>query len=203
MSIIQHVDELEAIYGFPGETATVKVTPELTPEYLAFVNASRFMAFATCGPEGLDCSPRGDRDSVVRVADPKTVLIPDRKGNNRIDSLRNVVRDPRVALLFFLPGCVTTLRINGKAVVSIEKALLESLAVDGQLPRSVVVVSIDEVYFQCGRAIVRSDLWNPERFLDPQALPTPGEILAKLSCERVGGETYDKEWPTRARNSLW
>lgn len=203
MSIIQSVEQLEAIYGLPGETSTVKVTSELTPEYLAFVNASPFMALATCGPEGLDCSPRGDRDSVVRVADSRTVYIPDRRGNNRIDSLRNVVRDPRVALLFFLPGCVTTLRINGRAVVSVDEQLLESLAVENQKPRSVIVVAINEVYFQCGRAIVRSDLWNPERFLDPQTLPTPGEILAKLSNERVGGESYDKEWPTRARCSLW
>ena len=203
MSNIENVEQLEAIYGFPGETSTVKVTSCLTSDYRAFVEASPFLALATSGPEGLDCSPRGDRHGVVRVVDDKTIHLPDRRGNNRIDSLRNIVRDPRVALLFFLPGFGNTLRINGAASVSIDMQLLDSFAIDDKPPRSVVVVDIHEVYFQCARAIVRSDLWNPERFIEAGSLPTAGQILANLSNNRVGGESYDREWPDRARKTLW
>lgn len=200
---IGSIDQLEAIYGLPGETSTVKVTDSLIPEYRAFVEASPFVALATCGPEGLDCSPRGDRERVLEIANETTLHLPDRRGNNRVDSLRNIVRDPRVAVLFFLPGSVTTLRVNGEAHVSIDPQLLDAYSVDGKQPRTVTIIQINEVYFQCGRAIVRSELWNPDRFVDPESLPTPGTILAKLSDDRVGGEPYDEEWPERARKSLW
>lgn len=203
MTIVQSIEQLEAIYGTPAESSTLKVTNALTPEYRRLVEASPFLALATCGPEGIDCSPRGELGELVRIVDDKTLQLPDRSGNNRVDSLRNIVRDPRIALLFFLPGCVTTLRINGRARVSIDGALLEQFAVNGKSPRSVVVIGIEEVYFQCGRAILRSELWNSERFLSPESLPSAGEILASLSENRVGGESYDREWPTRARNSLW
>ena len=203
MSIIDSIQELESIYGSPGETSTVKVTSSLTPEYRAMVEASPFVALATSGPEGLDCSPRGDRQRVVEIADDATLHLPDRRGNNRVDSLRNIVRDPRVALLFLLPGSVSTLRVNGEAHLSVDPQLLDSYSVEGKQPRSVIVVQIQEVYFQCGRAIVRSELWNPDRFIDPESLPTAGEILAKLSDDRVGGEPYDNEWPERARKTLW
>lgn len=203
MTTISTVAELEALYGSPGETSTAKETDRLTPHYRALVAASPFLALATCGPEGLDCSPRGDRRAVARVIDDRTIAIPDRRGNNRIDTLRNIVRDPRVALLFLIPGSGTTLRINGRAIVSREPELLESFAVEEKAPRTVIVVTIDAVYFQCARAIVRSDLWNPARQVDPATLPTPGMILADMSDRRVGGEAYDREWPERAAASLW
>ena len=203
MAMIENIEQLESIYGLPGESSTVKVTASLTPEYREFVEASSFLALATCGPEGLDCSPRGDRRGVLEIVNDLTLHMPDRRGNNRVDSLRNIVRDPQVALLFFLPGCVTTLRINGKAQICIDPKLLESFSVEGSEPRSVIVIEIEEVYFQCGRAIVRSELWNPDHFIDPDTLPTAGEILARLSDNRVGGESYDKEWPSRARKTLW
>lgn len=203
MTTISTVAELEALYGSPGETSTAKETDRLTPHYRALVAASPFLALATCGPEGLDCSPRGDRRAVARVIDDRTIAIPDRRGNNRIDTLRNIVRDPRVALLFLIPGSGTTLRINGRAIVSREPELLESFAVEEKAPRTVIVVTIDAVYFQCARAIVRSDLWNPARQVDPATLPTPGMILADMSDRRVGGEVYDREWPERAAASLW
>ena len=190
MSDIENVEQLEAIYGFPGETSTIKVTSSLTSDYRAFVAASPFLALATSGPEGLDCSPRGDLHEVVRIVDDTTLHLPDRRGNNRIDSLRNIVRDPRVALLFLLPGSGNTLRINGAASVSIDEQLLESFSIEGKRPRSVVVIRIHEVYFQCARAIVRSDLWNPDRFIDTGSVPTAGQILANLSDNRVGGESY-------------
>ncbi len=203
MSIIATIEQLEAIYTQPNEASTAKVADRVTPQYRRLIEKSPFAALATCGPEGLDCSPRGDLAGFVRVHDDKTLMMPDRRGNNRIDSLRNIVRDPRVALLFLIPGSGSTLRVNGRAQVSAEKDLLASFAMDGKMPRTVIVMRVEEIYFQCARAIVRSELWNPDRRVDPRDLPTPGQILADMSGNRVGGETYDREWPERARQSLW
>ena len=194
---------MEAIYGFPGETSTAKVADRVTPSYRALIERSPFAVLATCGPEGLDCSPRGDVAGFVRIHDEKTLMMPDRHGNNRIDSLRNIVRDPRIALLFLIPGSGNTLRLNGRAFVSVDFELLSSFEMDGKAPRSVIVITIEEVYFQCARAILRSDLWNPDNRVDPKSLPTPGRILAEMSDDRIGGEDYDRAWPERARRSLW
>jgi len=203
MSTIDTVEQLEAIYGTPVETSLAKEIDHITPQYRALIEASPFVALATAGPEGLDCSPRGDMAGFVRIHDENTVMIPDRRGNNRVDSLRNIVRDPRVALLFLLPGSGSTLRINGRAHLSAEPDLLESFAVGGKAPRSVVVIEVETIYFQCARAIIRSELWNPDRFIDPATLPTPGQILATLSENRLGGEAYDNSWADRAKDSMW
>jgi PPOX class probable FMN-dependent enzyme len=203
MSIIATVDELEAIYGHPNDASTVKVTDRVTPPYRILIEKSPFAALATAGPEGLDCSPRGDLPGFVRIHDEKTLMMPDRRGNNRIDSLRNIVRDPRVALLFLIPGSGSTLRVNGNALVSRDADLLASFKMDGKAPRSVIVMTVEEIYFQCARAIVRADLWNPDKRVDPKTLPTPGQILAAMSDNSVGGEDYDREWPERARQTMW
>lgn len=202
-SILTSVAELEAIYGRPGETSTVKEVARITPHYRAYIEASPYAALATSGPEGLDCSPRGDKPGFVRIHDDRTLMLPDRRGNNRIDSLRNIVRDPKVALLFMIPGVGNTLRVNGRAHLSIAADLLQSFAVEEKAPRSVTVIEVDAVYFQCARALVRSELWNPQRHIDPKSLPSAGQILAALSGERVGGETYDREWPGRAAATMW
>ena len=201
--LVATVEQLEAIYGRPIEAATVKEVDRLTPHYRAYIEAAPFAALATTGPEGLDCSPRGDKPGFVRIVDDKTLMLPDRRGNNRIDSLRNVVRDPRIALLFLIPGVGNTLRVNGRAQLSIEPELLASFAVEDKPPRSVMVITIDAVYFQCARALVRSGLWDPARHVDPKSLPSAGQILAALSDQRVGGETYDREWPGRAAKTMW
>jgi PPOX class probable FMN-dependent enzyme len=203
MTIIATIDQLEAIYGQPNEASTVKVADRITPQYRVLIDKSPFAALASCGPEGLDCSPRGDLPGFVRVHDEKTLMMPDRRGNNRVDSLRNIVRDPRIALLFLIPGSGSTLRVNGRARVSADADLLASFKVDGKAPRTVIVMTVDEIYFQCARAIVRSDLWNPDRRVDPKSLPTPGQILAEMSESRVGGEDYDRAWPERARQTMW
>lgn len=207
MQPIATVAELEAIYGATHDASTVKEAPYLTPHYRALIEASPFVLLATAGPEGLDCSPRGDAHGIVRIHDEKTLMLPDWRGNNRVDSLRNIVRDPRVALLFLIPGLGNTLRVNGKAIVTADEALCRSFAVGragGELlPRSVMVMTIDTVFFQCARAIVRADLWNPQKHVDPKALPTAGQILAAMSNNSVGGETYDRDWPERAKNTLW
>ena len=203
MTLITTIEQLEALYGQPGESSTVKEADRLTPQYRALMEASPFVALATAGPEGLDCSPRGDAGQAVRIVDDRTVMMPDRRGNNRCDSLRNIVRDERVALLFLIPGSGTTLRLNGTAHLSVDPDLLASFAVKGQAPRSVIVITIQRVYFQCARAIVRSELWNPDRHVDPASLPTPGDILAAMSEARVGGRAYDEEWPERAAKTMW
>jgi PPOX class probable FMN-dependent enzyme len=203
VSIVQTVEELEAIYGQTNDASTVKVADRVTPLYRILIEKSPFAALATSGPEGLDCSPRGDLPGFVRIHDEKTLLMPDRRGNNRIDSLRNIVRDPRVALLFLIPGSGNTLRINGRAQISTDADLRASFAVGEKAPRSVIVMTVDEMYFQCARAIVRADLWNPDKRVDPKTLPTPGQILAEMSNNKVGGEDYDRAWPERARQTMW
>jgi len=200
---ITTLEQLDALYGQPGQASLVKVVDRVTPEYRAFIDAAPFCALATAGPEGLDCSPKGDVSGFVRVADEGTLMMPDRRGNNRIDSLRNIVRDPRVALMFLVPGNGNAIRVNGRGHISVEPDLLASFAIEGKVPRSVIVVEIEALYFQCARAIVRSDLWNPESHVDPTSLPTPGRILAAMTDDRVGGDTYDAEWSNRAKETLW
>lgn len=202
MTIITSVEELKAIYDGVSEASLAKVTRVLTPEYRQMIEASPFVALATVGPEGLDCSPRGDLGGAVRIQDEATLLLPDWRGNNRIDSLLNIVRDPRVALMFLVPGSDMAMRINGRAVVSVEPALLESFEMDGRHPRSVTVITINEVYFQCARALMRADLWNPEHFVDPKSLPTPGTLLKAAKAD-FDKETYDREWPERAARTMW
>ena len=202
-AVIRTVEQLEALYGHPGETSLVKELDHIIPEYAAFIEASPFAALATSGPEGLDCSPRGDLPGFVRMDNPRKLLMPDRRGNNRADSLKNIIRDPRVALFFLVPGSGTTLRVNGRAHISIDAALRASFTVEGKPARSVIVIDVDAVYFQCARAIRRSDLWNPERHVDPKSLPTAAKILEVTSRKSFDGEVYDREWPERAKASMW
>ncbi len=202
MTIIRTIEDLRHIYADVTEASVAKVTSMLTPEYRSMIEASPFMALATVGPEGLDCSPRGDTGSCVRVQDPKTLLLPDWRGNNRVDSLMNIIRDPRVALMFLIPGSNTAMRVNGSAVVSVEPSLLESFETDGHHPRSVIVITIGEIYFQCARAIMRAQLWNPERFVDPATLPSAGAML-KVAKTGFDQATYDREWAGRAAATMW
>lgn len=200
---VESVEALEAIYGEPGTASLVKEVDHIIAPYAAFIEASPFVALATSGPEGLDCSPRGDEPGFVRVHDERSLLMPDRRGNNRIDSLRNIVRDGRVALLFLVPGSGTTLRVNGRARLSVDRALCGSFAVGGKAPRSVVVVHVETVYFQCARAIQRSRLWDAASQAAASGLPTPGEILGALTSGEIDGAKYDREWPERAAATMW
>ena len=202
MTYVTDIADLEAAYGTPGETSLVKVADRLTPEYRAWNEASSFCALASSGPEGLDCSPRGDDGPVVSVLDDTTLAMPDRRGNNRIDSLRNIVRDPHVALMFLYPGSGTVMRVNGKARVSLDAGVLEQFATHGKPPRSVILVKIDEAYFQCARAVIRGKLWTGG-IADPSALPTPGAILQSMSQGGIDGGEYDADWPGRAAKTMW
>lgn len=200
---IETMEALEALYGTPNLASTAKVADRITPHYARLIEASPFLVLATAGPEGLDASPRGDAHGLVRIADDRTLLLPDRRGNNRVDSLRNILRDPRVGLLFLIPGSGTTLRVNGRAHLSIDPELLDSFAVEGAAPRSVVVIAVEELFFQCARAVVRAALWDQARHLPPGSLPTPGQILAEMSNNETGGEAYDREWSARAAKTMW
>lgn len=194
---------LDALYGPVGEASRVKVADRITPEYRPYVEHAPFLVLASSGPDGLDCSPRGDGPGFVRLADERTLHLPDRRGNNRVDSLRNIIRDPRVGLLFFVPGIGETLRVNGRAAISAAPDLLESFAVDGRAPRTVLVIAVESVFFQCSRAVVRSGLWDPARHLQRGALPTPGTILAAQSRDRIDGTAYDAELPGRIKATLY
>lgn len=202
MHTITTLADLEALYGDANEASIAKETDRLVPAYRTFVEAAPFAVLATAGPEGLDCSPRGDRSDFIRVVDDRTLVLPDRRGNNRIDSLRNVVRDPRVALLFMIPGIGETLRVNGRARISADPALLDSFAVDGKRPRTALVIAVETVFFQCSRAIVRSDLWNPDSRRDRATVPSPGRMLAALT-DRIDGDAYDEALPERVRTTLY
>ena len=201
--LIRDEAALTALYGEPSAGAIAKEIDYIHPNYRKMIEASPFLVLATCGPGGLDCSPRGDPAGFVHVVDEKTVLIPDRRGNNRADSLRNIINDPRVALLFLIPGVGETLRINGRATISTAPDLLARFPFRGTLPRSVIVVEADTVYFQCPKALVRSELWNPEKQIDRKSLPSSGTILAEITAGRVGGEQYDREYPERLRTTLY
>lgn len=206
--IIKSVEELKAVYNQePSEASIVKESDHVTDEYRRLIEASTFLALASVGSDEIDCSPRGDNPGFVRIHDEKTLMIPDRRGNNRVDTLLNIVNDPRVSLMFLIPGSGTVLRVNGRAVLSIEPELLESFAEKGKPPRSVMVVTIDVMYFQCARAVMRAKLWDSAMHADEKSLPSAGEILASQTKDRgddaVDGEAYDKEWPGRAEKSMW
>ena len=204
MSNITTIAELEKIYNIkPVLASTAKEIDHIAPAYQNLIELSPFVALATIGPEGLDCSPRGDLAGFVKVLDPKTLAIPDRRGNNRIDSLRNIIADPRVALLFLIPGSGTTFRVNGTATLTTDPDLCQSFAVEGQLPRSVIIVNVETAYFQCARAILRSKLWDPSTHVPKEAVPTPGDILEALTKGEIDGETYTRTWPERAKSTLW
>jgi uncharacterized protein len=201
--LVTSIEALEAIYGAPSGGAVVKEIDHINAHYRALIEAAPFCAMATSGPGGLDCTPRGDPPGFVRVQDEKTLFIPDRRGNNRIDSLRNLIADPRISLLFLIPGCGETLRVNGRAVISIERGLCESFIFAGKVPRSVIVVTVDRVYFQCAKAIVRSRLWDPSAQIDRSTLPTPGTILAAISNGAIGGPEHDRTAPERMRATIY
>jgi len=200
---ISTVKELEAIYGEPVKQALVKEIDHISDHYRAFIERSPFMVLSSVAKEGLDCSPRGDPPGFVRVIDEKTVIIPDRRGNNRIDTLRNIVRDPRVSLLFLVPGVGETLRINGRARISVDPDLCVSFDMNGKTPRSVIIVTADRVYFQCQKALARSRLWDPDMHIERKELPTAGDILQALNTDEFDGNTYDKNYPERLKNTIY
>ena len=200
---ITDVAELERLYGAPSGAAVEKEIDYIHPHYRRMIAASPFVVLATGGPDGLDTSPRGDAAGFVIVEDEKTLLIPDRRGNNRIDSLRNIIANPHVALLFLIPGVGETLRVNGRAMISTAPALLERFSVGGKLPRSVIVVKVDTVFFQCSRAVFRAKLWDPAQQIERSSLPSLGTMVDDISQSRIKAADYDRGLYERLRSSLY
>jgi uncharacterized protein len=194
--------ELEALYGQPAGAAVIKEIDHISDHYRRFIEASPFVVLATSGPEGLDCTPRGDPAGFVRVVDSRTVMLPDRRGNNRIDSLRNIVRDPRVALLFLIPGVGRTLRINGRAAISIDAELCSSFTMEAKIPRSVIVITAERVYTQCPKALVRSRLWDARLHVAESSLPSSGTIMKALQ-QGFDGDAYDRDYPQRLKETIY
>lgn len=187
----------------PGDTSLQKVADHVHPLYRPYIEAAPFAVLATRGPHGLDTSPRGDGPGFVQVADERTLLLPDRRGNQRIDSLRNLLHDPHCALLFLIPGVGETLRVNGRGRISASPALCAHFAVQGKAAESVLVIEVASVFFQCARAVKRSGLWDPATRVDRAALPSPGLILQTLSRGGIDGAQYDAELQPRQARSLY
>jgi PPOX class probable FMN-dependent enzyme len=203
MHRITTLEQLDQLYGAPAPAAIIKEIDYISEHYRAFIDKAPFVLLATVGPEGLDCSPRGDPAGFVRVRDGKTVLIPDRRGNNRIDSLRNIVRDPRVALLFMIPGIGNTLRINGRAELCTDPELLASFRIHGIAPKTVLIVTVERIYTQCPKALVRSRLWSQEAQIARSALPSAGEMLESLSKGSIDAAEYDRAYPQRLQETIY
>jgi hypothetical protein len=201
--LITSMEQLRSLYGEPPPTSIVKEIDRINAGYRKLIEAAPFVVVATAGPEGLDCSPKGDSPGFVRILDERTLAIPDRPGNNRVDGFTNIMRDPRISLLFLIPGCGETLRVNGRAAITTDPQLMQSFAVNGKLPRCVLIVEIERVYFHCSKAIVRSKLWDEAAKIDRKSLPSTGAIIAELSAGKLGGETYDREAPERIKSMLW
>lgn len=200
---ITSIDQLEALYGTPNPKSLIKELDYISEHYRVFIERSPFVVVATSGPGGLDCSPRGDPPGFVRVHDERTVLFPDRRGNNRLDTLRNLVLDPRVSLLFLIPGVGETLRINGRADILTDPDLRDSFAVNGKAPASVVSVHVERIYFQCQKALARSRLWRAEAQIDRSELPSAGQILQALSKDDFDGDRYDRDYPNRMKQTMY
>ena len=204
MSIIESIGEIREIYGEPMERTIKKQLPRLEKHSRAFIAMSPFIVMATCDAEGrCDASPKGDGPGFVQVIDDETLLIPDRLGNNRVDSIGNILQHPRIGLIFFVPGLRETLRVNGRAQVTVDPALLEPAAVNGKLPRSGILVTAEEVYFHCGKALIRSDLWNPEKQVARSAFPSLGIVIADQIGQTVAAEEAERATEESYRTRLY
>lgn len=200
--LVSDLASLEALFGDVAPASIAKETDRLHPVYVCWLAQARFALLATSGPHGLDVSPRGDAGPLVRIVDEHTLLLPERRGNNRIDSLRNLVTDPRAGLLFMIPGVGETLRVRGRAQISVEPALLASFEHEGKRPICVLRIAVDKVFFQCARSILRSQLWHPQEH-DTAGVPSPGTMLAALTRGQIDGGAYDSALPQRQRETLY
>lgn len=200
MQTINSIEELEAIYGDAVPGAVTKVSATITPLYRQWIDASRFLILSTVGPEGTDGSPRGDKGPVVRVIDEKTIWLPDWRGNNRIDSLRNIVRDPRISLLFMVPGSKNVVRVNGSASLTATSEITLSFTHRGKHPKTVAVIAVKEIYFQCAKAIMRSAIWESDD--ESERVPTAGQFLREMSGD-YDADAYDAGYKDYAKKRMW
>jgi len=199
---IRTIDQLESHYKAPVPASLFKELEHISDHYRTFIEKAPFLVIASSGNGGLDCTPRGDPAGFVRVIDKHTVLMPDRRGNNRLDTLRNLVEDPRVSVLFLIPGVGETLRINGHAFILTEPELCQSFEIKGKIPASVVMIKVDRIYFQCQKALARSKLWDADTQVPRSDLPSTGEMLQALKADFDGG-AYDRDYPERLKKTIY
>ena len=199
---INTLAELDALYPKPLDSSMKKELPALNVHYRKIIAASPFLTIASIGPDGMDCSPRGDSAGFVKVLDDRSLVIPDRRGNNRLDTLRNIVVDPRVALLFMIPGYNETLRINGNAYLTLDSELLTQFDANGKKPNTAIVVDIERVYFQCARALKRSQLWSNSNPSDVASLPSAGTLIRSAIAD-FDADEYDAQLQERQAQSLY
>lgn len=197
---ISTLDQLHALYGAPVPAALYKVSNRLTPLYRKWIEGARFCILSTVGDEGTDGSPRGDDGPVIRVLDDNTLLMPDWRGNNRLDSLRNIVRNPHASLMFMVPGSATLVRVNTRAYLTDDAGLCAQFAKDDKLPATVIVFDIDEVYTQCAKAVIRSGIWERN---DADSVPSVGEIMVEMKAISESAGDYDSAYAERAAPKLW
>ncbi len=202
MAVISDREQLLALYGEPMGGAVAKEQRVIGDHYRALIEASPFCALATIGPDGLDCTPRGDGPGFVRVVDPTTLELPDRRGNNRLDSLYNILSNPFVALLFLLPGRKETMRVNGRATIIDDADVLASHAVGDKPPATVLRIDVDTAFYQCGKATMRSNLWDPDKWADLSHLPTTGTISASFR-DGVDPAAYDAGLDRNLRETMY
>ncbi len=200
MNRIASIEELTELYGEAIQGSLDKVQPRISPRYREWIEASRFLILSTVGSEGTDASPRGDVDAVVTVMDENTLLLPDWRGNNRLDSLRNIVEDGRVTLMFMVPGSNNVVRVNGNAALTTDEEFTGRFEQQGKHPRSVIVVDVREVYFQCAKALMRSKLWLADDESD--RVPTAGQFIKEIN-ESFDDESYDTGYEEYARERMW
>lgn len=200
MKTITEISELNRLYGDPAKISVTKVRSGLTPLYRRWIGASRFLVLSTVGPGGTDASPRGDDGPVVRMVDDRTLWLPDWRGNNRIDSLRNIVRDPRVSLMFMVPGSNNVVRVNGTAVLTDDPEVTATFEQGGNHPGTVIVVRTEEIYFQCAKALMRSGLWT--RGDESARVPTAGQFLREAD-DAFDAEGYDHAYARNTRDRMW
>jgi PPOX class probable FMN-dependent enzyme len=201
MQTVSTISALEALYGTAAPASLRKVATHLTPGYRRWIMASKLCVFCTVGPEGVDASPRGDDGPVVLELDANTLALPDWRGNNRLDSLRNIIEDGRVALMFMVAGSNNVVRVNGRAVLTDDADLRQRFARQGRTPVTVAVISITEIYFQCARALLRAGLWA-EAGQTPD-VPSAGDLLAEQTGNEINGTVYDADWAARAAKTMW
>ena len=201
--IVSNESDLDALYGQPVPTSLLKEIDHISEDYGRYIASSPFLILAPSGPEGLDCSPRGDPAGFVRIHDAKTLMIPDRRGNNRVDSLRNIVRDPRVALLFIIPGIEGTMRVNGRATLSTDPELCASFLMEGKLPKCVIIIHVERAYIQCKKALVRGRVWDSASHISQADLPTVGEMMQRLTSGEFDGQAYDAAYPERMKQTMY
>jgi len=200
---VETIEQLESLYGTVADRSLIKEVDYITDSYREFLERSPFAVVATVGPAGLDCSPRGDPAGFVRVVDECTVMMPDRRGNNRLDSLRNLLHDPRISLLFLIPGIGETMRINGRADVVADPELCRSFSIEGKVPQTVLVVHVERIYFQCQKALARSRLWDSASQAPPDAVPTAGKMLAELTNGEFDDKGYDSGYPDYLKKTIY